>query len=60
MEAYCNPQIDYSNLSEILKMQKESLKNIINKFLTVKTLQSYSDLEKIVKKQKIEVKYNFN
>jgi hypothetical protein len=56
MEAYCNPEIDYSNLSEIIKKQKESLKKIVNKFLSVKTTQSYPELEKVLKKHKSEVK----
>ena len=57
MEAYCNPSIDYSNLSEIIKKQKESLKKIIHKFLTVKTTHEYNDLERVVKKHKSEVFY---
>jgi len=46
MEAYCNPMIDYSNLSEIIKKQKEGLRDLISKMLKVKTKRSYSDLEK--------------
>ena len=55
MEVYCNPCIDYSNLSEIIKKQKESLKGIINKFLSVKTTHEHSELDKVVKKYKSEV-----
>jgi hypothetical protein len=57
MEVYCNPAIDYSNLSEIIKKQKESIKGIIHKFLTVKTTHEYSELEKILKKHKSEVSF---
>lgn len=46
MEAYCNPMIDYSNLSEIIKKQKEGLRDLISKMLKVKTKRSYSDFEK--------------
>lgn len=46
MEAFCNPIIDYSNLSEIIKKQKEGLRDLISKMLKVKTKRSYSDLEK--------------
>ena len=46
MEAFCNPMIDYSNLSEIIKKQKEGLRDLISKMLKVKTKRSYSDLEK--------------
>ena len=49
MEAYCNPEIDYSNLSEIIKKQKEVIRRIIKKSLNVKTRRSFTDLEKGVK-----------
>jgi hypothetical protein len=49
MEAYCNPMIDYSNLSEIIKKQKEGLRGLISKMLKVKTKRSYSELEKVFK-----------
>ena len=53
MEAYCNPMINYSNLSETIKEQKNCIKNYAMKFLNVKTKHSYSDLEKAIKKAKI-------
>jgi hypothetical protein len=49
MEAYCNPEIDYSNLSEIIKKQKEVIRGIIKKSLNVKTRRSFTDFEKGVK-----------
>ena len=54
MEAYCNPMIDYSNLSETIKEQKNTIKNLANKFLNVKTKHSYVELEKAVKKYKTQ------
>ena len=63
MEAYCNPMIDYSNLSETIKEQKNTIKNLANKFLNVKTKHSYVELEKAVKKYKTqdnESKYKIN
>jgi histone acetyltransferase len=56
MEAYCNPIIDYSNLTEIIKKQKESVKNLSQKFLNVKTRNKFQDLEKTIKKFKSDVK----
>jgi histone acetyltransferase len=55
MEAYCSVSVDYSNLSEILKKQKECLHNILGRFLGVKTRQKYSELEKVVKKYKKDI-----
>jgi histone acetyltransferase len=55
MEAYINPEIDYTNLSEIIKKQKETVKSIIQKFLNVKTTHKFLDLEKILKKHKSDV-----
>jgi len=55
MEAYVNPEIDYTNLSEIIKKQKEAVKGIVHKFLNVKTTHKFSDLEKILKKSKFDV-----
>ena len=54
MEAYCNPMIDYSNLSEIIKQQKNKIKEFASKFLNVKTKHSFSELEKVIKKEKLE------
>ena len=44
-------------LSEIIKKQKEALRGLISKMLKVKTLRSYSDLEKHFKNFK-KVKIN--
>jgi hypothetical protein len=52
MQAYVNPEIDYTNLSEIIKKQKETVKGIVHKFLNVKTTHKYQDLEKVMKKFK--------
>lgn len=60
MEAYINPQIDYTNLSEIIKKQKEEVKEIVHQFLNVKTTHKFSDLEKVLKKFKSEVMSIFN
>jgi hypothetical protein len=60
MEAYCNPMIDYSNLSEIIKKQKESLRGLISKMLKVKTKRSYSELEKVFKNFKKVLKNLLN
>jgi hypothetical protein len=59
METYCSPNIDYSNLSEIIRKQKEGLKNTIEKYLQVKTVNKYLELEKVVKKFKKDVQYNY-
>lgn len=53
MEAYCNPMINYSNLSETIKQQKQCIKNYAMKFLNVKTKYKFEDLEKVVKKAKL-------
>ena len=55
MEAYINPEIDYTNLTEIIKKQKEEVKEIVHQFLNVKTTHKFSDLEKVLKKFKSEV-----
>jgi hypothetical protein len=59
MEAYINPEIDYTNLSEIIKKQKETVKEIIHKFLNVKTTHKFSDLDKVLKKHKSDVIFIF-
>ena len=60
MEAYCNPEVDYSNLSEIVNKQKEAIKTEMHHLLRVKQLNKFSDLEKILTSNKREVnKYNF-
>ncbi len=51
MEAYCNPIIDYSNLSEIIKKQKDVLKQKVSELLQVKKIRKYSELEKNVIKK---------
>ncbi len=55
MEAYCNPEINYSELSETVKLQKEIVKSMMNKFLNVKHKNKFSHLEKILTKHKKEV-----
>lgn len=55
MEAFINPEIDYTNLSEIIKRQKETVKGIVHKFLNVKTTHKFSELEKVLKKHKTDV-----
>lgn len=57
MEAYCNPMIDYTNLSDIIKEQKKAIMNLAADFLNVKHRNSFSDLEKILKKQRMEVNW---
>lgn len=55
MEAACNKEINYSNLSSILKMQKEKLKEIGCKFLNKKKKYSCRDLEKSLNKNNIDI-----
>lgn len=50
MEAFCNPEIDYTNLSNTIKKQKEHLKNLTRNFLNVKRRNNFDQLEKILKK----------
>lgn len=57
MEAYCNPTIDYTNLSDIIRLQKEETRNFIHKFLNVKTKNSYEELEKIMSKKQDKVSF---
>jgi hypothetical protein len=52
MEAYCDPLIDYSNISEIIKKQKDSIRGMIDKYLKVKTKRSFAELEKNMKSLK--------
>jgi histone acetyltransferase len=56
MEAYVNPNINYSELSNNLQKQKEFLINSCMKYLKVKRLRKHADLENIIKKNKNEVK----
>jgi hypothetical protein len=54
MEAYCNPIINYTELSQTVKKQKEIIKETIIKLLDKKrSSYSYSDIEKVTKKQKV-------
>ena len=53
MEAFCNPKVNYSNISEIIKNQKDSLRGLIEKYLKVKIRRSYDDLEKIIGYKKV-------
>lgn len=55
MEAYCNPIIEYSTLSEAVKKQKESFQNLTSQFLNVKRRYKSSDLEKNIKKARHDV-----
>lgn len=55
MEAYCNPDIEYSNLSEIIKNQKEFIYEEISPLLNIKTKQKFLELDKSVKKFRAEV-----
>lgn len=55
MEAYVNPKIIYSQLSETLVKQKDFLIKSTSKFLGVKRLRKYTDLEKEIKAQRSEV-----
>jgi histone acetyltransferase len=56
MEAYVNPRIEYSKLSNNLQLQKEFLINACKRFLNVKRLRSHDELEKIMKKHEHEVR----
>lgn len=59
MEAYCNPDIDYSRLTETIKEQKEKLKEIISMKLLAKKIHPYAEIEKIAIKIKNEVKFEY-
>ncbi|MCQ2818773.1 MAG: GNAT family N-acetyltransferase [archaeon] len=50
MEAECNPNIDYDNLSEILNKQHIGLKNITKKFLRAQNKITYAQFDKALKK----------
>ena len=51
MEAEIDPNIDYSNLSEILKEQKKCIEKYCKKFLNVKRKYSYNEFEDAIKKK---------
>ena len=55
MEAEIEQKIDYSNLSDILKQQKDSIVKYCQKFLNVKRKHSYYDLEKELEKKGINI-----
>ena len=63
MEASLNSKIDYSNLSNIIQEQKETLKNITKKFLNIKRKHSFKEVEEAFKMNNIvltENKKNIN
>jgi len=54
MEAYVNPEINYSDLSDTIKKQKDFLIRQIAKFTNVTTRHKFGDLEKVLKKNKYD------
>lgn len=54
MEAYVNPEINYSEISNTIKKQKEFLIKQITKHINVTERYKFSDLEKVVKKYKYD------
>jgi len=54
MEAYVNPEICYSELSDTIKKQKEFLIKQISKHLNYSQTYKFSDLEKVLKKHKFD------
>ena len=54
MEAYVNPEINYSELSDTIKKQKEFLINQISKHLNMVETYKFSELEKVLKKNKYD------
>ena len=55
MEAEIDPKINYSNLSEILKEQKNCIVKYCKKYLNVKRKHSYSEFEEEIKKKGIDL-----
>ena len=55
MEAEIDPKINYSNLSEILKEQKNCIVKYCKKFLNVKRKYTYSQFEEEAKKKNIDL-----
>ena len=55
MEAEIDPKINYSNLSEILKEQKNCIVKYSKKFLNIKRKYTYSQFEEEVKKKGIDL-----
>jgi histone acetyltransferase len=58
MEASLNSKIDYSNLSNIIQEQKETLKNITKKFLNIKRKHSFKEVEDTFKTKNIVLSEN--
>lgn len=55
MEAEIDAKIDYSNLSEILKQQKDCIVKYSQKFLNVKKKHTYQEFEEELKKKGIDI-----
>ena len=53
MEAEIDDKIDYSNLSDILKQQKDCIVKYSQKFLNMKRKYSYKEFEAELKKNGI-------
>ena len=60
MEAEIEKKIDYSNLSEILKQQKDCIVKYNKKFLNVKRKYTYKEFEDELKKRNINLNINNN
>jgi len=60
MEAEIENKIDYSNLSEILKQQKDCIVKYNKKFLNVKRKYTYKQFEDELKKRNINLNINNN
>lgn len=58
METYVNPNINYSELSDNLKLQRAFIINTANRFLSVKRENKLSDLEAAIKKYKSEINHD--
>ena len=55
MEAFCNPDIVYSQLSDKIKEQKNFLFDVIEKHMFINKKRYFSDLDKEVRKYKLDV-----
>jgi histone acetyltransferase len=55
MEAEIDSKIDYSNLSEILKQQKDCIVKYSQKFLNVKRKYTFSEFEEELKKKGLDI-----
>jgi histone acetyltransferase len=58
MEASLNSKINYSDLSNIIQEQKETLKNITKKFLNIKRKHSFKEVEEAFKEKEIVLTEN--